>query len=115
MMLCKGGCDRELVPAKVWAQVPAEDRVLLRPVQARNQARGLCGTCHSAHARAGTLLDFPRVRASRADTIEDWTELYDASRTLKDNAEAIAPRLGLTVEGLRQAVMRHRRRQRVAA
>lgn len=115
MMLSKGGCDRELVAAKVWAELPAEDRELLRPVQARNQARGLCGSCHSAHARAGTLLDFPRVRASRADTIEDWHELADPARTLKDNAEAIAPRLGMTVEGLRQAVLRHRREQRAAA
>jgi hypothetical protein len=106
MRLCVGGCGRELVPARVWSTLTPEQRADLRPVMARSQARGLCAACYQSVARSDLLIDYAPVRRPVAETMEDWYEHRDATRSIRREVVNLAPRLGMKPAALRRAVWR---------
>ena len=59
---------------------------LARPIL----GRGLCGTCHSRHARDGTLTEYGYVKADR---IAEYARLRDSGHTVA----SAAGRVGVTV------------------
>lgn len=70
----------------------------------RHRGRGLCGHCYRVAQYAGTLEDYPTLRRSSADVLEDWEELRSQGYTIQH----AAGRLGMSEAALRKAISRAR-------
>lgn len=73
---------------------------------AAHQGRGLCRTHYQACQQDGTLLDYETTSVPRHIVLEEWRMHADRHRTDRENIALLAPRLGMTVHALEQAVVR---------
>ena len=100
-------CSDELVPLADWMRLTLPERRLARQRgKARKAGRGLCERCYMNRRNRGTLIDAPRTTVPREHVLDEWRHLVDRERTAKENAAAIAPRLGMTPDALLKALSR---------
>lgn len=78
--------------------------------RAKHMARRLCRTCYEWARSNGKLFDFPMVKRTTADTVEE----HDFLSSQGLSRDQIAARLGMKWPAIERAVYRHRARQRAA-
>jgi hypothetical protein len=93
-------CPRWIAPASTHRRHP-----WLRERYARHTARGLCVACYVRVRTAGCLDDYPRATWTRDELLDEWEFL----RSTGVGVVEAAPRLGMTVDALAQALERARK------
>lgn len=97
-------CGHPTVPPSVWRRMESP-----RPARSRYGPTGQCGDCRRRELHPTEPSDSRGV--SREVVLEDWNWLHETGQldpldSLKHRVELAAPRMGMTVDSLQQALRR---------
>lgn len=92
--ICVGKCGRPLVSQ--YHEVPKG--------YAEHRGRNMCGPDYDAARRDGVLDDYERIARTRDEVLDDWVVLRKRGLSLTE----AAARMGMTYDGLEQALRRAR-------
>jgi DNA-binding NarL/FixJ family response regulator len=98
-------CGRTVIADRLWRELPASARRVLKATHARAGARGLCGGCAERHRQAGTLIDFNPTRLTHEDIMEEYAILSRLGEGYTN--PQIAARLGIS----RATLWRHLKKE----
>lgn len=98
-------CGRHMLSDYAWRRIPSEERETT--TAARYSARGMCVACHRRADRFSGASGEP---VPEDVVLEEWLWLANPWIPDNENVAALAPRLGMSREGLAKAVQRLRKR-----
>lgn len=100
-------CDRRTIPRLTWCAATREQRrAWITARCAQRGSRGLCHGCYRWASKHDHLIDYERRYRVTDEVLEEWNYLADPSAPVLPEVRRLAPRMGMTVKALEQALIR---------